>query len=426
MLVFLFLVSCDDVNNIPEDVLYTITFESNEGSVIGDITEILGSSIDKPTDPIRSGYIFNGWYVDEALSEPVIWPISIKNDLTLYAKWIEEGVETLTYDVIFNTMGGSVIDPLKVEPNTIIQKPLNPTKNGYTFINWYEDENYTQLVNFPITINQHIILYAKWEINDSSLVRLSYYDISEVSISKVIISELGAYTYGEAYYLTTDGKILFYEERIFNQLTYENDIVYVELPIKIDDTFELDEPIVDVIVYEPVFLFKLESGRWFGIEIGEYATGEYLGVANEVVSIDMMLGLDLDETIVQINHFESFFYATTSKNRVFVAGTLTFENEDLYVIDEVLEITDEFQLDTDEYFISNDPLYDVISESQIALKTNKRMFIPRELVVYVFDNISLHINDEYFIDINDIDDNTYEDAIFGLSELSILFTVVIK
>ncbi|MDX9691922.1 MAG: InlB B-repeat-containing protein, partial [Acholeplasmataceae bacterium] len=287
LLALFLLGSCEEGETIPEEIIYTISFESNSGSEVLDITEMLGTSINQPTDPTRSGYTFRGWYYDEELTELVSWPLVITTNLTLYAKWSENDVELTTYDVIFNTMGGSQITSLEVDKGTIISKPVNPTKDGYTFVNWYLEESYTTLANFPITVTSNLTLYAKWEQSNTNHVNFSYYELSEVNISKTIYSGLNQY-YGEpTYFLTSDGKILT-KERIFNQLTHEKDWMYVELPIPLSGSLS-NERIIDVIVYEPVVLFKIESGRWFGIEIGQYATGDYLGVANEVISIDLML-----------------------------------------------------------------------------------------------------------------------------------------
>ncbi|MDX9692502.1 MAG: InlB B-repeat-containing protein [Acholeplasmataceae bacterium] len=410
LLALFLLVSCDEGEIIPEEVIYTITFDSNSGSEVLEITEMLGTSINKPSDPTRMGYTFRGWYFDEELTELVTWPFMITSDLTLYAKWSEESVEVTTYDITFDTMGGSVINPLNVEEGTIISKPLNPTKDGYLFVNWYLEDTYTNIANFPITVTSNLTLYAKWEESNSNEVSFSYYELSEANIAKIIHSGLDKYYGDSSYFLTSDGKLLF-KESIFNQLTNERDQIYVELPFSLTGSLA-NQKIIDAIIYEPVVLFKIESGRWFGIEIGEYATGDYLGVANEFVSIDLMLGLDFNETIVQINKAERFFYAFTSKNRVFVAGTLELDYEPIYTFNEPLEITDEFVLDQDEHFIPNDLLFEAVGENQIALRTNKRIFVPRELVVSATGDSSLSLENSYFIDINDIDSQTYHDGVF--------------
>ncbi len=43
---------------------YTVTFESNGGSGIASLTKFIGENITAPTQPIREGYTFKGWFID--------------------------------------------------------------------------------------------------------------------------------------------------------------------------------------------------------------------------------------------------------------------------------------------------------------------------------------------------------------------------
>lgn len=71
---------------------YTVIFESNGGSRVPSITGIeSGSKIVRPKDPIREGYRFDGWYLDDQLfKEPWIFERNtVTADEILFAKWIE-------------------------------------------------------------------------------------------------------------------------------------------------------------------------------------------------------------------------------------------------------------------------------------------------------------------------------------------------
>ena len=82
---------------------YTVTFESNGGSEVESQT-LTGSGVSdsanvtKPTDPTKTGYTFDGWYKDSALTEEFDFFVGITSDLTLYAKWTENSV-TPTYTI---------------------------------------------------------------------------------------------------------------------------------------------------------------------------------------------------------------------------------------------------------------------------------------------------------------------------------------
>jgi Listeria/Bacterioides repeat len=86
----------------------------------------------------------------------------VTDNITLYAKWTIN-----TYTVTFNSDGGSAISPItNVEHGSIISKPADPTKAGYTFVSWYKESTYENEWNFATdVVTNNITLYAKWAIN---------------------------------------------------------------------------------------------------------------------------------------------------------------------------------------------------------------------------------------------------------------------
>ena len=67
--------------------MHTIHFNTNGGYPLDDVTFGLGAPVELwPYAPARPGYLFAGWYTDEALTQPVSTLVLVK-DTTLYAKW---------------------------------------------------------------------------------------------------------------------------------------------------------------------------------------------------------------------------------------------------------------------------------------------------------------------------------------------------
>lgn len=67
---------------------YAIVFQSNAGSSIPIMIEKYGTPIAPPADPVKKGYVFEGWFSDEALTQSFTFPEKMANvDLELYAKW---------------------------------------------------------------------------------------------------------------------------------------------------------------------------------------------------------------------------------------------------------------------------------------------------------------------------------------------------
>lgn len=72
--------------------------------------------------------------------------------------------EVLKYDVTFDSKGGSAVDKKTgVENGSKITKPVDPTKNDFTFGGWYKDSECTKEWKFDTdTVTSNITLYAKW------------------------------------------------------------------------------------------------------------------------------------------------------------------------------------------------------------------------------------------------------------------------
>jgi len=73
---------------------YTITFESNGGSVVSSITQDYNSVVSAPSDPTKDDFEFAGWYSDEEITEFYVFDRIPAENITLYADW---GTEGLTY-----------------------------------------------------------------------------------------------------------------------------------------------------------------------------------------------------------------------------------------------------------------------------------------------------------------------------------------
>ena len=66
---------------------YTVKFETNGGNRIEDQSVTRGETANKPSDPVRDGYRFTGWYTDSDLTKGYVFSTSVTKDLTLYAGW---------------------------------------------------------------------------------------------------------------------------------------------------------------------------------------------------------------------------------------------------------------------------------------------------------------------------------------------------
>ena len=68
------------------------------------------------------------------------------------------------FDISFDTLGGSEVDPIRLRYGETIVEPSQPTREGYRFLGWYEDKNFTRAVDFSATVaTSSTTFYACWE-----------------------------------------------------------------------------------------------------------------------------------------------------------------------------------------------------------------------------------------------------------------------
>lgn len=72
------------------------------------------------------------------------------------------------YTVTFNSNGESNVENASVIKNAKVVEPSAPVKNGFDFVGWYGDEQFTKIYDFDTPITANVTLYAKWSEKDSS------------------------------------------------------------------------------------------------------------------------------------------------------------------------------------------------------------------------------------------------------------------
>ena len=209
---------------------YTVTFDSDGGTVILDQVVKKGDTVSKPVDPIKEGYSFVRWEyenIEYDFTKPVyedmtlkaIWDevvaivkykvsftvddvvkemeISSFSDVEIDSLGFEEkdGYELVWYlddeeydfekpltedvrlegkyvkvetvTVKFNSNGGTKVDNQKVKKGEKAIEPKNITKYGFIFDGWYIN---SKKYDFDTPVTKGITLYAKWS-EDTNIPR---------------------------------------------------------------------------------------------------------------------------------------------------------------------------------------------------------------------------------------------------------------
>ena len=141
---------------------YTVTFDTDGGSLIVNLEIKNGELINLPEPPTKEGYIFAGW-VNES-GEILTNGTKITNNINVKASWIKSDAKTSTIE--FDTDGGNAVENIIIEKGKIVMLPMAPIKKGYTFVGWVNKDG--KLIIKDMTINENITLKALWIKDDAN------------------------------------------------------------------------------------------------------------------------------------------------------------------------------------------------------------------------------------------------------------------
>ncbi len=143
---------------------FTVYFDPNCADATVDIPFKVvtnGKAYGELPVPVRSGYVFRGWYTGTAwVSANTL--VSLSGDQTLYAQW-----NAAAYRVTFDATGGFCATGSKfvAAGGTYGDLPV-PTREGCRFDGWYTAPNAGVLVNTrtSVVLSGDHTLYAHWTV----------------------------------------------------------------------------------------------------------------------------------------------------------------------------------------------------------------------------------------------------------------------
>ena len=91
--------------------------------------------------------------------------------------------EAERYTITFYSEGGTSVNPITAEAGAAITKPDNPVRQGYTFVDWFEDKGTWEVAFvFDFMPERDVVLYAKWQAQ--TLDEIEAYNNSLAASSK--------------------------------------------------------------------------------------------------------------------------------------------------------------------------------------------------------------------------------------------------
>lgn len=145
------------------DIVYTISFETNGGSEVESVNKVFGDDISNLSVPTKQGHTFAGWFTDAELKNEFELSSMPAENIKLYAKW-----NAHSYEISFITNKDFEIDSKFYNYEDDIDLPT-PLATGYTFDGWFEDEELNSQFTLTKMPNRNVTLYAKWIVNSYTL-----------------------------------------------------------------------------------------------------------------------------------------------------------------------------------------------------------------------------------------------------------------
>ena len=169
-----------ETDKVTKDTTLYAKWEQNEYDVIFDVENYhqwvkYGNLPKIPNDPIREGYVFDGWYADKDLTVPFDFKNPITEDTYVYAKW-----KVKTFTVTFTVYDGLGQNPTEYKVETVeygkpVVRPADPANRAdadfsfwrdHSGVEWdfstpiYEDTNIVGV----FSLNRYTVTFAETDI----------------------------------------------------------------------------------------------------------------------------------------------------------------------------------------------------------------------------------------------------------------------
>lgn len=127
---------------------------------------ISGATTEETIEPQTETVTITGVAIHNAALDKDLVKARCPEDNDQYATFFDavyqpSGVATYA-TVTFDTDGGTAIPAQQVRVGAKAEKPADPTKEGYTFDGWYEEDSFTTAFDFDDPISADTTVYAKF------------------------------------------------------------------------------------------------------------------------------------------------------------------------------------------------------------------------------------------------------------------------
>lgn len=166
---------------------------------------VRGKNVTFPADPVREGYTFIGWALEEDASfdKVITENYKPKKSITLYAVWAVGNLFKVNFAYNYEGAPVDIYETSRVYGNEFVKAPqVSPAREGFAFAGWYTAAEGGSLVDFGenVLVTDDTVYYAHWkahavvtDIFDAEFVEIDpnkiYYGYSNAVMGKEIITK---------------------------------------------------------------------------------------------------------------------------------------------------------------------------------------------------------------------------------------------
>ena len=163
---------------------YEVKFDSDGGTKVASQTILENNTVKQPNAITKAGYVFEGWYLNDTKYN---FNTKVTKNMTLVAKWRK----LASYTVTFDSNSGSNVASQTVNEGGKATKPTNPTRNGYTFVEWQLNG---KAYDFTKVVTGNITLKAVWKSNEVTKHTVTFNSNGGSSVASQTVNEGGKAT----------------------------------------------------------------------------------------------------------------------------------------------------------------------------------------------------------------------------------------
>ena len=164
---------------------YVVTFDAKGGAPTPETQYVEpGNKATEPTDPTKRGYEFEGW---KKTGDSTFYNFenSVNEDINLDAEW-----DPIIYNIYYVLNGGENDErnpsTYTIEDNIVFQPA---TREGYDFLGWYEDPEFTKKIDSISNRTEDITVYAKWKAKEDTGYKVEHYQEDDDGKYKLVVFE---------------------------------------------------------------------------------------------------------------------------------------------------------------------------------------------------------------------------------------------